>query len=159
MLITQFRLLATLPTLLLVTSLAIADPLTEISTQLRGLHVTYDANGNAVRTHLYATNHEAYAVICDAEMKDNRDEKQKLTETRIQAGQTALFTFTHAKSITKIHVFLMCIPTEEKAVVEAKGKVEGATSEQADDRIVIKKLEKKADEPPKPVPVEDLGSF
>jgi hypothetical protein len=157
------RLLAlftSLASLLLLSPAIQANPSVDVSTQLQGLYVTYQTETKSVRTLLYATNHEAYAVICDAEMKTNRDEKQKLVETRIESGTTITFTFNYIRSITGIHLSLMCVPTEEKAIVEAKGKAEGSNSEQSNDRIIIRKLAPpKEDTRPVIIPVEDLSHF
>ena len=137
-----------------------ASPSVDVSTQLQGLYVTYQTEAKPIRAILYATNHEAYAVICDAEMKTNRDEKQKLVETRIAAGTTVPFTFHYIRSITGIHLSLMCIPSEEKAIVEEKGKVEGSNSEQTNDRVITRKLAPpKEDTRPIVIPVEDLSHF
>ncbi len=143
----------------LTASITEARPATDVSPQLAGLHVSYHLDGNSVRTNLYTTNHEAYAVICDAEMSTNMDEKQKLAEIRIPAGKTLPFHFTYGRSITKIRIRLMCVPSEEKAIVEEQGKVDGNTSEQSTDRIVTKKLEKPAGDTSKTIPVENLDQF
>jgi len=137
----------------------IAGPVAEISSQLSGLHITYHKEDSAVRTILYATNHEAYAVICDSEMRTNIEQnKKKQNEIRIAAGETAPFMFYYSRGVTKLNIYLICVPTEEKAIVEAEGKVDGSASEQATDRIVVKKR-KKPEETVKTVPVEDLGQF
>lgn len=138
---------------------ALAGPATQVSTQLSGLHITHYKEDSPIRTVLHATNHEAYSVICDAEMRTNIEEnKVKLNEIRIPPGKTAPFVFRYTRGVTKLNIYLICVPTEEKALVEQEGKVEGSDSEQATDRIVIKKLPK-TEETTKTVPVEDLGKF
>ena len=145
--------------LLLMPIILRADPNISISPQLHGQHVTWHSEIAAVKATLYLTNHEPYAVICDGEMKTNKDEKQRLEETRIPAGKTIPLVFRYTRSITGVHIMLVCVPSEEeKALVDKEGKLEGSNMEKTSDRIITRKLEqeKKA---PVSVPVEDLNRF
>jgi hypothetical protein len=148
-----------LPVLLTCPQFILAAPNTSVSAQLHGEHITWDHTGSSVKTKLNVTNHEAYSVICDAEMKTSYDEKIKKEEVTIPPGKTTTFPFRHNKSVTKLQLFLICqADAAEKAKVKETGRIEGSGSEQTTDNIVTRKLEQEAPKEVK-VPVEELGQF
>lgn len=138
---------------------ASAAPFVSISGQTHGENVSWHHETSAVRTTVYLTNHEPYAVICDAEMKTSYEEKLKKPEITIPAGKTAGFDFRHNKSITQLQVFLVCeADKEQKAKVIEHGKLDGSLIEATTGDIVTHKREPTEHKENK-VEVEDLGRF
>lgn len=136
-----------------------AAPLVTISGQTHGENVSWHRETSAVRTTVYLTNHEPYAVICDAEMKTSYEEKLEKPEITIPAGKTASFDFRHNKSVTNLQVFLVCEANKaEKAKMEEQGQTGDARIEKTTGDIVTHKLEPEAPKTHK-VEVEDLGHF
>jgi hypothetical protein len=95
-------------------SACVGAPAAQIFTQVNALDVAYDSESTELRTTLYATNHERFAVICDAEMKTNLQEKLRKTEIRIEPGKTAGFPFSHRRSVKDISLYLMCQAAESQ---------------------------------------------
>ena len=88
--------------------------------QLSALSVSYAVESNEIRSIVYATNHEEFAVICDAEMKTDKQESQRQKETRVEAGKTIGLTFKYRPAVTKIQLYLMCEPAPEAKAEAAK---------------------------------------
>lgn len=107
---------------LLASGLAYADgPTYEVFPQLKSLKVSYHVGTTKKQTIIYATNHEKIAVICDAAMTTNKQEKSKKREILIGPGKTIEFPFQHGSAITSVRLYLMC---EEKNDAVLSGSVE-----------------------------------
>ena len=101
---------------LLVSAYACADgPNYQVFPQLKALAVNYHVDTNKRQTAIYATNHEKFAIICDAEMVTNKQEKTKGQETLIAPEKTVTFSFPHRSSITNVKIYLMCEASNSSA--------------------------------------------
>ncbi len=94
---------------LLASTYACADgPNYQVFPQLKALAVSYHVDTNKRQTVLYATNHEKFAIICDAEMITNKQEKSKGQETLMAPEKTIVFSFSHGSFVTDVRLYLMC---------------------------------------------------
>ncbi len=83
-----------------------------VFSQVNGLSVSHDVESNPLRSVLYATNHEDFPVLCDAEMKTDKQEKQKVQQAVIDAHKTKGYAFKHRQSVQKIQLYLICVRAE-----------------------------------------------
>lgn len=87
----------------------------QVFPQLKTLAVSYHVETNKRKTVIYATNHEKFAIICDAEMITNKQEKSKDQEKLMAPEKTVVFSFSHGSSITDVRLYLMCEASNSSA--------------------------------------------
>ncbi len=109
--------------------------------------VSHTVVSNAVNTMLYVTNQGDVGVICDARMKTDKKETKDSVEKRVEAGETAVFSLAHRKTVKSVQLFLKCVPFPKG---EDKGKPKNTAVPLSGMPVEAKPLA---------VPTEDLGAF
>jgi len=116
---------------LLASTYAFADgPNYQVFPQLKNLAVSYHVDTKKRQTVIYATNHEKFAIICDAEMTTNKQEKTKGHETLMAPEKTTVFSFPHRASITDVRLYLMCEASNSSASDTSVKSVSASNIEQ-----------------------------
>ncbi len=132
-------------------------PSYEVLQQIGGLAVNYDVEAADYRTILHVTNHENFAILCDASMTTNKQERDRSAETLVAPDKTISFRFKHRGSVDSIKIYLVCEPADKSA---SNDKPAAATTPKEHDgeRPLNEHLAPAAASKPVVVPVEDLGT-
>lgn len=141
--------------LLAICSHAFAEgPERSIFAQTSALSVSYAIESNTIRSILSVSNHEEFAVVCNASMKsDNHELLAKQKDTRIEAKTTYGFFFKHRPSVKKIELYLACEPAEKSGASSKAANTNTNTG-----RITYTPLQEPDNTPQKPVVIENLGN-
>jgi hypothetical protein len=123
---------------LFVSALAHADgPNYQVFPQLKGLSVSSHVETRKRQTVIYATNHEKIAIICDALMTTNKQEKTKGHETLLAPGKTTRFSFQHGMYVTDVRIYLMCEPSKETDPNESPESSDEKTTERPPEKPIV----------------------
>jgi len=132
----------------------------QVFPQLKTLAVSYHVETNKRKTVIYATNHEKFAIICDAEMTTNKQEKSKGQEKLMGPEKTVIFSFSHGYSITDVRLYLMCEASNSSASDTSAKSVSASDIEKStiNEKTV---LTEKSEAPEKQIIIieEDLGKM
>lgn len=152
------RILVVIASILTVCTSALAkSPTHTVFSQTNALAISYAIESNEIRSILSATNHEEFAVVCNASMKsDNHEILDKQKDNRIAAGKTFGFVFKYRPSIKKIEIFLTCEPAAESRET-ARPQTSTDNKNDTGHSIVPHQLDTK-NEKQAPVIIEDLDN-
>lgn len=131
-------------------------PSHEVLQQIGGLAVNYDVEAADYRTILHVTNHENFAILCDASMTTNKQERDRSAETLVAPDKTISFRFKHRGSVDSIKIYLVCEPADKSA---SNDKQAAAKPKENDSKKPLNENPAPAAaSKPVAVPVEDLGT-
>lgn len=115
----------------------------QVLPQLNGLSVNYHVQNNTLNTTLYATNHEQFAIVCDAAMTTDKQDKKRGQDKKVEPQTTAAFSFKHGTATKEIKLYLICEPTPEaKAAMESQATSKSTPSQKIEEhQVIIEDLE------------------
>lgn len=117
----------------------------EVFPQLKSLKVSYHVRISKKQTVMYATNHEKIAIICDAAMTTNKQEKSKKREILIEPGKTMEFPFQHGSSITSVRLYLMCEAKNDTIITGPEEPEETKSTEDRTEKLLPAIIEEDLD--------------
>jgi endonuclease I len=132
-------------------------PTYQVFPQLKNLKVNYHVETKKKQTTIYATNHESFAIICDAAMNTNKQDKSKGRETRIEPTKTTAFSFPHRSAITDVRIYLMCEASKDEETTTSE--TEGAVNEATEKENTAKKIENETGKSTPVIIEEDLDNI
>lgn len=83
-----------------------------VSTQFDGANIAYQVDVKEVRTDVYLTNRGDTSARCTVQGEDNYQKKIRTPQLLVHPTQTQTFNVRYSISVNRLHIILLCEPTD-----------------------------------------------